>query len=663
MVIRTYGGKLVINDSTESEINVYGVQDTLAIEKCAMNSTHIYGISSFISIKNGHIEFKDGSKASGLHFVSTTANNKVAFDNIKVTMPSNFERPTFSRDGEIDIDENGTLVANIVQSGKDEYVWLTRNGIYEQIMISSSKTGDKTFASDGTASEQSIALEICNNFEGRTGSDPLAEGILDENRNIIELHLESVKDSGVTASDAEKNTPAVLEGSGTINDPFVIRDARTYCAWRDTCNSSNYGSTHGDYKFVGVEGKTLYVKCVGTVDLDGVLITEFSIRNYVIDGNNATFINVKCDKSISNFSNGLFGHKGKGTVVIKNLTIQDSTLIRGLVADKIDDLDLTFENIMLKNVKTDHGFFTCQPQYNGNRVTFRNCDTDSDCLMNTTDGWYAGGYVSCLDNTTAIFENCDARGTVISASTSHLGGFVGQCLNANITFTNCTNALNIISTANKQTGPYHSESNNSGKNVTMANSTFTGTISTSGGVFNNGFTGITASAWSNNFNASNYSITNVGGKFNISYTGSNIPAKVEIATCLWGLDYYNNGTLTFGCNWCKYVGYATKWLTANGATVNTGWDYFDSYSNIIKIGQNLYGKTIKGATTDLSVLDGKVCKTVNGILYYDATQDSYGNWSMLTYDNIEFAFTEYDAEGHVIGMGKINLSLTPYVSE
>ena len=250
VTIRTnsYATNLVIDDETTGAIHHYGYTGALDIIQCHTASYHENGVVAYATVSKGRVVLEEDAQVSNLHISSIKDELEQTtdkFDEIIIAFAEGVTKPTFSRD-DVDIDANGTLVVAI-QTGTEEindestvdYVWLTKQGIFEQIKVSSESTSMEDaewvddFAYEGT-NTQDAAYEIANNI-GRNETTKKVESqvenytvvldeetrdlvVTDSNQQVIEevttvetVVAAAVEDTGLSQTEIEKAKTEIVE--------------------------------------------------------------------------------------------------------------------------------------------------------------------------------------------------------------------------------------------------------------------------------------------------------------------------------------------------------------------------------------------------------------------------------------------------------------------
>jgi hypothetical protein len=158
-------------------VDHYGNAAQVNVVQVAGQSYHEYGKVSFVEVAAGRVALESSAEVGQVHFVKDT---EQTFKPIIVSIDENVELPSFSRDP-VDIPDGGTLVValqagtgEITEETELDYVWLTKQGIFEQIKISESDekiTSTAKWADEDEveADTQQAAKDIANNI-GRNAS-------------------------------------------------------------------------------------------------------------------------------------------------------------------------------------------------------------------------------------------------------------------------------------------------------------------------------------------------------------------------------------------------------------------------------------------------------------------------------------------------------------
>ena len=242
-------------------------------------------------------------------------------------------------------------------------------------------------------------------------------------------------------------TFAYLEGSGTENDPYLIKDRYS---WNIISNLNESESMTFESKYFKLTNDiTLYGnKKIGTQK------TPFA---GIFDGNGYTVTyDFNFESGVAN--QGLFGTIAN-TAVIKNLKVAGTLNTLNTAAANIGAIvgvvnGGAIENCESSVVVTAAGYNIggLVGIFNGGEITnstFNGAITSSSTAIGNTDHGIGGivGYLSPASS--VVIDNCVNNGTINTASTQ-VGGIVGLSKgNSSIrhTISNCENNANISSTA------------------------------------------------------------------------------------------------------------------------------------------------------------------------------------------------------------------------
>ena len=340
VIIRTNSAETTLKGTAANDtIYHYGVAGTVNLPVVASNSFHEYGTVRFVEIAKGRFVLEKTAEIEQVHIstkildLATNEKSTDTFDEIIIAMDPDVEKPTFSRD-KVNVDpDNGTLVVAL-QTGTDavtddtelDYVWLTMEGVYEQIKVSdTSENAGDTWVDDDSISgkTQATAFEIANNInrDGDRKIDVTKEindvtytvSVDPETRELVVVNTATdkkvddteivdqvitattVSDAGLTeeakaeviAEVAPEATSATMANDEEHN--YVVRIKHVgYEALEDALNAAQSGSVItilGDMDHLtitGVENKNI------TIDLNGFTLKQgddsYAIRVYDCDG-------------------------------------------------------------------------------------------------------------------------------------------------------------------------------------------------------------------------------------------------------------------------------------------------------------------------------------------------------------------------------------------
>ena len=246
VVIRTNSANttLTINAPLDT-INHYDELGTLNIIESATSSYHEHGKVNVADISKGRIVLEKGSDVSDIHI---NKKNDSSFDTVIIARDEGVDmtKVKLSRDA-VEIAAEGTLVVAL-QSGTEavtestelDYIWLTKQGIYEQIKVSNNaESAGDVWADDesNSAATQEAAKQIANNIlnSNVTIADVTYTISVDENtRDLV------IKNSATNEVATENITEAIISG---IEDESTYYSSIT-AAENDIFNQQNPGNNY-----------------------------------------------------------------------------------------------------------------------------------------------------------------------------------------------------------------------------------------------------------------------------------------------------------------------------------------------------------------------------------------------------------------------------------
>ena len=167
-------------DAELDTVHHSGNVGVLTIIAVAGTSYHEYGKAAFVNIAKGRIALEQNSEVQRIH-VEKKANVE-AFDDIIIAKDQTVELPELSRDP-VEIAEQGTLVlalqnstAEVTEQTPLDYVWLTKQGVYEQVAISDN---DQTAAPEATPNVINYADNELNSQTTQTAAQQIANNIVE----------------------------------------------------------------------------------------------------------------------------------------------------------------------------------------------------------------------------------------------------------------------------------------------------------------------------------------------------------------------------------------------------------------------------------------------------------------------------------------------------
>lgn len=211
-------------------VHHYGKSKTIHIKSVATHSYYEYGETTLTNIDKGRIVITKESSIGGIHFNAQDSDGdgeNDTFDEIIVDI-SNLEEniPTFYRDP-VNIDENGTLVCVVEEAESESFIWLQMEGIYEQISVSTTESGNREWVSTSESSNDTkqISNDIANSvdYESVNINEETREIIVEEGQTIDDVITEEGKSSAETEQiiEVQTNIKAYVEEDITTPNDLV----------------------------------------------------------------------------------------------------------------------------------------------------------------------------------------------------------------------------------------------------------------------------------------------------------------------------------------------------------------------------------------------------------------------------------------------------------
>jgi|GEM_PF-1804561 len=471
VVINTNGGTLIVN-APNSVVKHYGDATVLNISSVKISSYHEYGSVSFAEISSGRIALEKGSEVDHIHITKNETTGK--FDDIIIAKDSSVEMPALSRD-DVEIADGGTLVVAL-QNGTEEvteetdldYVWLTKQGIYEQITISESKTeAGETWVdtSDKSDETKTAAQQIANNIgrDAITGEvsatvtvseteytvtiNPDTRELVVTNAATGEAASSSVA-TDATAATVEKpadkesiQTGATLfaGGSGTENDPWMIVDYDTMQHVTTVSKAMARAkavvaaaSTSYDYSYYASFYGSYHASFGGYDTYDEYFETEWlPYKKYADDP--------------SSLPTSSYYFKVKDGISVIDCSEDSRKWIGVTLFGDFDGNGVTFKNLVGAPLFDEVSSLETRP------TTIKNFNVDNCLIM--TGSYYVGAVVRVCDYDVS-FEDINISGYLEANSPA---SFLGQGnfydRDCNISFTRCHSSMNLVS-LNAQCGGF-----------------------------------------------------------------------------------------------------------------------------------------------------------------------------------------------------------------
>ena len=488
--IRTNGGTLNINAPLDV-VKQYGDADSVKVEAIKTSSLHVYGTIKYAEISVGRIAMETGSKVNHIHVnakeATTTEAKPTEFDEVIIAKATDVEMPNLSRD-EVEIDAtNGTRVVAL-QEGTEEvtptteldYVWLTKQGIYEQIKISDSKSdAGTTWADDeGNSKEtQDAAKQIANNFISETvrptwsSTDTTRELANIENKVEVATAVaqEEAGEAWSTMTEQQK-ADAVAEKVEVVTDAEQAVEAQPdkedvetgvvlFAGGTGTQKDPYLVSNRIEFENMSEIKSYSYFKWVGDPNVDA---SNWSSSNYLcgsFDGNGVVFNNLDCFlfRAVWNGSESWNPAEDiVNTYTIKNFTVNVNIVSDGWIAAVVRVAGV--HNFVMENV-TVHGYvegatgvasFVCfgagnyAPEswtYDGH-ITFKNCNSDAIIVAKSGNAvGFIAHAMTATSEATVTLENSNYTGTMSCSSCKYI---CGNWINATITDDQSSTKNNVI---------------------------------------------------------------------------------------------------------------------------------------------------------------------------------------------------------------------------
>ncbi|MBQ7446077.1 MAG: hypothetical protein IJS71_09130, partial [Clostridia bacterium] len=208
VTIRTTSGLLKINAPLETDtVNHYGKASSLVIEAIGTSSYHEFGQVEYAQIKTGHIVIETSD--AYIHNLLLIANDTGdGFEPIILEIKDGAPFPVLDRT-DVTIGANGTLVLTLKTGSTVEYIYLTNNGVIEEVYVSTEKIDTTTTNVVGHPSAQLASTKSESTF---TAAQQIAN---DVNGGKDHPSLEAVA----------AGTTYFAGGLGTDSNPYLISTA------------------------------------------------------------------------------------------------------------------------------------------------------------------------------------------------------------------------------------------------------------------------------------------------------------------------------------------------------------------------------------------------------------------------------------------------------
>lgn len=233
VIIRTNGENLRI-DAPLSSVQHFGNASVLVIDAIKSSSYHEFGTVGNAQIKTGRIVIEnENASIDNLLLVAKT--DKSGFEDIVLQTKAGAALPALDRT-DVNIHPNGTLVLNVVTPTSDEYVYLTKAGVIEQIVVTNEDVDTTTKnvteaetakpVEDTSEKTQAVAEQIAN-----VGKKNDQGQYVDSEDNVIEIEdltIDNIVIEEEKADDEaiETGTTLFAGGAGTLKSPYMISNSQ-----------------------------------------------------------------------------------------------------------------------------------------------------------------------------------------------------------------------------------------------------------------------------------------------------------------------------------------------------------------------------------------------------------------------------------------------------
>ena len=650
VVIRTNGGTLKI-DAQNDSVHHYGEVAFLDIEAINTSSYHEFGYAPYAQIKTGRIvneagtiEMSDGSIVqSGVENVFIVAESEGSgetagtFNEVIIEAAQGSFVPSLDR-SDVNI-VGAVLVVEVKTANSDDYVYLTKAGIIEQVIVTSEKnntdttTASATFGTDESLSDASskAANEIANIVKRGENGRPLKEDgetemSIEEVAAISSVDEITISEPKATFEDLAKSQgdDAVFAGgTGTKGNPYLITSEDLWFKFAQLCKEdSDYSETNGKYFKVTSDIN------VGKYESGTLNILYFAGN---IDFNNHKLFGWKYEIITDDIGSyvGAFDQ-------LSNATIQNLDFYTCVIEGHSCQFPITSESRGVCVLKNCNVYGNCDP------VNWNN----------------TGFFVVYPRGSSLTLENCNNYANLINSGYS--SAFIGRILAADdcdIYFKNCNNYANIISTNNGASmliaNPSLPVNNNKGRtyNIHIENCNNYGVICGTEDYMN------LVIPTNNLYPNPNYTLLKVNGT-NIN-TGS--PSQAErynrivqsIENSMSGTNVskltINSLSTTNGYFDCAEIANAAKYVLSFGFTPSNrngaryGYNMtFDTVPKNIKVGSWIAKSELDvNATIDAHMGEGTEYYTSGDYYVYHDDQGTI-------LDKVKVAYIVYDNDGNII---------------
>lgn len=475
--IRTNSSATAITiDAAMDVVHHYGTAGSLNIIAVAGSSYHEHGKVAFVEIAKGRIALEKEAKIEKIHINAkeNPAAEEEKFEKVTIAKEPTVSMPELSRDS-VEISPTGTLVVELQdsldqQEAQSNFVWLTKQGIYEQIAVSdndqSSVSSGETavkYADEVESTETQLAAQqIANNIGRDANSGEINATVsignetydlgLDEDRNIVLLNTPAEPDEEpeiVYTVEIKENGDTVIKdvaGAEVVNQELAesvssavnvkIKDTGLNAQDKEEIKSQvveeaiSVDVAEEDDDFVcriGLQGYPTFSAAMNDAkNMENATISM--LKDAVIDyANYAVNTNVVVD-----LRNTTLTHNTTKKITINNgasLTFRNGelNLSNGLFTFN-NDVDLTFDNVDL----------VISPYLSGTDLVQLYGKTNVDVLFNESSINFNGAY----DAKVRLFalngsdNNChvDFRKANLNTENLDLGAISTGCSTSSVTF-------------------------------------------------------------------------------------------------------------------------------------------------------------------------------------------------------------------------------------
>ena len=448
---------LIVNAPLDT-IHHYGSAGSVDIIAAANQSYHENGSVAFMEVAKGRVVLESDSDVAQIHISTkvtevdetTGEKTKVAdvFDDIKIAYAEEVTTlPTFSRDA-VEIADNGTLVVELQKLDEEkevesnEFVWLTKQGVYEQIAISDnadsviSEAAEATVYADEVSNQktQTAAQQIANNIADQVEINSVTYNVSVNSARDIVLTNADVPTDSQQASTAVIETYEVVKESGLTEaakeeaktekvekalDDEVVEKSTDEVEYVARIGAEGYETLKEALDYV-CEGETVHLLKDITVDqyIKGQdyykrqCYVKWLSEGCILDGGNHT-VTMAGQTSETLFISDLYG----GT--IKNITIAG---LNGPICGDVE-MGAVFQNVTAKGAMNASGNCGAFCTY-----VWENDWTDTNKLT----------FIDCVNEV-----NMTGTGTASDYNAAFVGYMV-YTKGYDVTFTRCINKANIV---------------------------------------------------------------------------------------------------------------------------------------------------------------------------------------------------------------------------